>query len=629
MTSPGSADDAVEGGLDEPTELEPEQGSLALATEHDRWTRPDWERAAAAVLRKARRMSEDDPDSDVWRELTLRTLDDIEVAPLGTPESVEGLAATGAPGAAPYTRGRLPERPETGWDIRPVFSGPDPRGTAEAVLVDLENGATSVWLDLGQGLPPEQLGAVLESVFVDLAPVVLTAPADPAGAARALLAVLEERGVEPAEGTNLGADPIGAQVRGGLESLAGTRASTTEADEALVEVARLARDAGTLGVVVDGTALHDLGASDAQELGYTLAVGAAYLRTLTAAGLGMEEALGLIEFRYAATAEQFPTIAKLRAARRAWARVAELGGAAPEHRAQRQHAVTSRPMMAKYDAWVNMLRTTVAAFAAGVGGADAVTVLPFDTALGAPDAFARRIARNTSSLLVSESHVARVADPAGGSFAVERLTDDLARASWEELDRIEAAGGIRAALADGSVRTRVEEVSARRESEIAHRTRPLTGISEFPHLGETLPERAPWPVEDRVRRYGASFEALRDDPADRAVFLATMGPVAAHTARATYATNLLAAGGVAVEAAGPTDGADAVLAAYDGQPVVCLAGTDATYAEWGAELVAALRAAGARHVVLAGRPRDLEVDDSCAVGVDALRFLHTTREKLA
>ena len=152
----------------------------------------------------------------------------------------------------------------------------------------------------------------------------------------------------------------------------------------LVEVAGLARDAGVLGVVVDATAVHDLGASDAQELGYSLAVGAAYLRALTDAGWSVDEALATIEFRYAATDEQFPTIAKLRAARRLWSRVAELSEGTPEAAGQRQHAVTSRPMMSKYDPWVNMLRTTVAAFAAGVGGADAVTVLPFDAALGAP-----------------------------------------------------------------------------------------------------------------------------------------------------------------------------------------------------------------------------------------------------
>ena len=153
-----------------------------------------------------------------------------------------------------------------------------------------------------------------------------------------------------------------------------------------------------------------------------------------------DDAAGLVEFRYAVTDEQFAPIAKLRAARRLWARVLELSGAAAAAAPQRQHAVTSRPMMSRYDPYVNLLRTTVAAFAAGVGGADAVTVLPFDSPLGRPETLGRRIARNTSALLISESHLARVADPAGGSFAVERLTDDLAHAGWAELGRLERRG---------------------------------------------------------------------------------------------------------------------------------------------------------------------------------------------
>lgn len=594
----------VEGGLDEPTELEPEQGSLRLESPDDRHDAAAWETAAAAVLRKARRLGEDDPDSAAWEALTRTTLDGIAVAPIGTRESVADLTTSGRPTRA------------GDWDIRAWVFGPDAAAAHEAVLVDLENGATSLWVELGRGLSATDLATVLQGVFADLAPVTLEAPGEPVAAAEALLAVLEERGVDAHPGTNLGADPVGARVR-----------HATDVDlDAMVAVARLAREHGVLGVTVDATALHDRGATDAQELGYAIATGAAYLRVLTGAGLSLEESLGLIEFRLAATDEQFPTIAKLRAARRLWARVVELSGGGADSSAMRQHVVTSRPMLSSYDPWVNMLRGTVAAFAAGVGGAEAVTVVPFDVTLGVPDALGRRVARNTSSLLISESHVARVADPAGGSYAVERLTDDLARVAWEELGRIETAGGIVAALDDGSLLARVEDAAAVRAGEVATRRRPLTGLSEFPNLAEVLPERAGEP--DPVRRHGAAFEALRDEPATRPVFLATLGTVAAHTARATFASNLLAAGGIAVEVAGPTDGVESVLAAYAGQPVVCLAGTDTTYAEWGADVVAALREAGATHVIVAGKPLD-GVDDSAAMGVDALAFLTRTREALA
>lgn len=341
-----------------------------------------------------------------------------------------------------------------------------------------------------------------------------------------------------------------------------------------------------------------------------------------------------MEFRYCATDEQLVTIAKLRAARRLWARVAELSQAPAEACGQRQHAMTSRAMMSTREPYVNLLRTSVAAFAAGVGGADAVTVLPFDSPLGLPSSLGRRAARNTSSLLVWESHVGAVSDPAGGSFAVERLTDQLARAAWSEFDRIERGGGVEASLADGSLLTRVDEIAHRRAVDVAHRRRPLTGLSEFPDPDQSSLDRQPDPCALPVRRYGAGFERLQHEPASQAVFLATLGPLAAHTARSSFATNLFAAGGMRVTIAGATDGVEAVLAAYDGAPVVCLCGTDAAYAEHGAETIAALRGAGARWVVLAGRPGERTVpehlvDDAAIVGDDALALLTRTRERMA
>ncbi|HUS21902.1 MAG TPA: methylmalonyl-CoA mutase family protein, partial [Aeromicrobium sp.] len=196
----------------------------------------------------------------------------------------------------------------------------------------------------------------------------------------------------------------------------------------------------------------------------------------------------------------------------------------------------------------------------------------------------------------------------------------------------DANGGIVAALADGRLHNRIDEIVAERERLIATRAKPLTGVTEFPHLAETPLERNPYGRSFPVRRWGASFEALRSQPAASPVFVATLGTVAQHTARATFLTNLLAAGGVDSTVAGATADVAQVLAAYDaaGQPgVVALAGSDDLYAERAAETIEALRGAGARHVILAGRPRDLSVDDSAAKGVDALAFLRRTREALA
>ncbi|KRB78191.1 methylmalonyl-CoA mutase [Nocardioides sp. Root190] len=570
---------------------------LTLAQPEDAHSRSDWEAATAAVLRKTRKLGDADPDSNVWDKLTRTTLDGIGITPLGLPG---GEASTVRPTRA------------GAWDVRSLINHPDAKLANEAALVDLDGGVTSIWLAADADT---DVAATLAGVLLDLAPVVLDAPSATTAAAEAFLALPGAKHPD----SNLGIDPLGVMLR----------EVPLAVDEAVAELQTLARKAhqhDIRAIVVDATAAHDLGASDAQELGWSLAAGVAYLRWLTDHGLSIDDAAGQVDFRYAATDEQFPTIAKLRAARVLWARVLEISGATAT--GQRQHATTSRPMLSKYDPYVNMLRGTVAAFAAGVGGADAVTVLPFDSANGRPDAFGRRIARNVNHLLIDESHVAAVADPAGGAYAVEKLTADLAAAGWAEFLALEQEW--ESGHDFDPFRARIADVVAKRESDITRRKRPLTGVSEFPNLAETLPERAADPLNDRVRRYGASFEALRDEPAAAPVFLATLGTVAQHTARATFVSNLFAAGGVAVEVAGPTSGTEELLAAYQSsgsRAVVCLAGTDAAYEEWGADAATALREAGATHVIIAGKA-DF-ADDSAAMGVDALSFLNRTREVLA
>jgi methylmalonyl-CoA mutase len=387
-------------------------------------------------------------------------------------------------------------------------------------------------------------------------------------------------------------------------------------------------------VVVDATVFADAGASAVEELGCALAAGVAYLRALTEVGLSVDEAFGQLEFRYAASADQFTTIAGLRAARRLWDRVGEASGASAELREQRQHAVTSSVMTTRRDPWVNLLRTTIACFAAGVGGAEVVTVQPFDAALGLPDAFSRRIARNTQSLLVEEGSLARVLDPAGGSWYVESLTEQLAQAAWGWFTEIERAGGLQRALTSGLVADRISAAWAERSRRIAHRSDAITGVSEFPNLGEKLPVRDPAPEVlptgglPRVRA-AAAFEELRDRAdaaADRpAVYLATIGPAARHTARAAFAANLFQAGGLATPSA---DGASGFAAA--GTAVACLCGTDRDYASAAAALAAELRRAGATSVWLAGKPelRVDGVDGYVYAGCDALQTLTTVHDQL-
>ena len=436
------------------------------------------------------------------------------------------------------------------------------------------------------------LPRVLDGVLTDVAPVMLSS-SDPA----AWSTFADLLGDDAAAGTSLGADPLGDALRerrpagnlsGSVDDAAGVAAAT---------------HIGAL--VVDATVAHEAGAGEVGELAWSLAAGAHYLRVLTDVGIDVDTACGLVGFRFAATAAQFVTIAKLRAARLLWHRLTELSGVSEAARAQYQHAVTSRPMTTRYDPWVNMLRGTIAAFAAGVGGAAAVTVWPFDAGLGVPDEFGRRIARNVSALLIEESHVGAVADPAGGAYAVEKLTGDLALAAWAAFGELEAAGGAGAVLADGSVLARFETTARVRAERVATRRWPVTGVSEFPIAGETLLDRRPWPAGSQWDElsWAAPFEQLRDAPVDQPVLVVPLGAVSAHGPRLTFISNLLATGGIPLVLTDPAAaGHPAGRLGGRPRPVVLVVGADEGYRTAGAEMVDALRTAGAGAVMLAGRP---------------------------
>ncbi|MCX2185311.1 methylmalonyl-CoA mutase subunit beta [Streptomyces sp. SKN60] len=598
----------------------PDDG-LSLAAEFPAATHAQWQRLVAGVLSRS---GKDVPETEAEDALSTQLEDGVQARPLYT--DADGVPDPGLPGFAPFVRsGRAEGNTAGGWDVRQRHRTAD----AEAVLTDLENGVTSLWLTVGaDGIPVDALGRVLEGVYLDLAPVVLDAGADTTAAAEELFALYGRRGVaaDAARG-NLGADPLGTEARTGTpydpEGLPGAVALARRCAETYP---------GLRALTVDALPYHEAGGSAAQELGASLATGVAYLRALTDGGLTVEQALGQLEFRYAATADQFLTIAKLRAARRLWARVAEASGAAAAG-AQLQHAVTSPVMMTARDPWVNMLRTTVATLAAGVGGAESVTVHPFDHALGLPDAFARRIARNTSTILIEESHLSRVIDPAGGSWYVETLTDELAHAAWEFFQEIERQGGQAAALRSGWIEQRLSATWAERSKALAKRREPVTGVSEFPHLAEKPVVREPAPAEPtgglpRVRRDEA-FEALRARSdahlaatgARPRVYLAALGPAAAHTARLTFAANLFQAGGIEPVTEGSFEDS--------GAAEVCLCSSDAVYEERAAEEAAAFRAAGAGHVVLAGRPAAYpDADSYVFAGCDAVAVLSATLDRM-
>ena len=573
-----------------------------------------WRSAVAGVLAKSARKEPAELGDEPEHLLDASTYDGFAIRPLYT--AFDELPEPSLPGEWPYLRGG-PENSalrdvKSGWKVVEALpaAGAAVGEANAAVLAALGEGVSALLIRIGEsGAAPEQLHGLLEGVYLSMAPVILDAGADYPAACDAMLALVAE--VEPDQRTtlsiDLGADPLTAALSD----------RPAPAIEDVVAVAsRVAAAHGVRAITVDGPAFHNLGANATWELAGSIAAAVAYLRVLTETGIPVGRALRQISFRLAADDDQFMTIAKMRAARRLWARVAEVVGE-PESGGAVVHAETSLPMMTQRDPWVNMLRTTLAAFGAGVGGADTVLVFPFDMAIpggfpGTARSFARRIARNTQLLLLEESHVGRVLDPAGGSWFVEDLTDQLAEQAWRHFQAIEAHGGF--VEARDFIAGQVAEIAARRTDDIAHRRTSITGVNEFPNLSEpALPQGDSQIIAGNLARYAAGFEALRDRSdaflartgSRPQVLLLPLGPLAEHNIRTTFAANLLASGGIEAINPGTVDAAGvaaavAEISAAESPDVALICGTDKRYQDEAAGIVAAARDAGISRIYLAG-----------------------------
>jgi len=617
-----------------------ETDDLPLAADFAPASRDDWRKLADGVLKGA-----------PFEKLVGKTYDGLRIDPI-------------------YERARnamtIPARTAgSPWQIMQRVDHPDAAIANAQALHDLENGATGLTIVFagangarGFGLPPtkEALARVLDGVYLD-AGIGIEFEIGPQSRdmGQHLAELLAARKIPPsAVNVRFGLDPIG----GG-----GVRGSSHGSWDSIAKVfgdkiAKLAK-LGFRGpfAPADGRVIHDAGGSEAQELAYVLAVGVTYLRALEAAGIALDDARRMIYARLSADADQFLTMAKFRALRLLWARV------------EQSCELTSQPLFIAADtAWrmltqrdpdVNMLRATIAAFSAGLGGANSINVLPHTLALGLPDAFARRVARNTQLVLLEESNLDKVSDPAAGSGGIETLTRQLCEAAWAQFQNIESAGGPFAALERNIIQTKVAAVRDARDVNIAKRKDVLTGASEFPNLHEKTPAvldakpvTALSPEEIVIRfdalapiRLAAPFETLRD-LSDRllktsgkrpAIFLATLGTAADFTARATFAKSFFETGGIeAIDTEGFSDPA-ALAAAFksSGAALVCLCSSDKVYAV-GAEAAArALHDAGAKHIYLAGRPGELEaalrtagVGEFIFAGGDALAMLKTAYKRL-
>jgi len=650
------------------------------------------------------------------RKLVTHTYEGIAIQPVYTREDRPlGSDPAGLPGFAPFTRGSQPVgAAATGWDLRQEHAHPDLRATHRAILDDLLGGATSLqlrWDAAGRaGRDPddpaaaglggtdgtpifcvEDLEAATEGVHLEMIGIGLDAGAAFFPASILLLALWERRGVALADCRGaFNADPLGVLAREG--SLPMPLAAAWN------QLAALAEHAGSLlphvrAVGVDTGPYHDAGATAAQDVAFAASTGLEYLRALVQRGSSVDRAAGQMHFRFSVGTHHFLAIAKLRAARRVWSRILEASGGSPAAGAMHMQVRTSRRVLTRRAPYVNLLRNTAGVFAAAAGGAQVITSAPFDQLIGLPTDLSRRIARNTVLVLQEEAGLHRVVDPAGGSWFLECLTDQLAEKAWTILQEVERQGGMAEALASGWCAAQIDAAYAPRATDIARRKQGITGVSEFPDATEEpLVSLHPDPSDvqqaaaDRLRRQRAGrrgdgrrgaapsarlpdfvadalqgatlgelaaaaglhgeagpsapplelrsfaepFEHLRDASDARLarhgarprVFLAHLGTAADYTARSGYAKNFFEAGGFeTIESAGSATPQEVARAfGASGARIAVLCSSDRLYEQLAAETARMLKAAGARSVVLAGRPGDREADYREA-GVDRFIFI--------
>ncbi len=656
-------------------------------------------------------LSADFPPGDEaqWRALAEKALDGAPLSKLTT-KTEHGVPvkplyrapdwpadASGLPGATPFIRGgRSANDQFLPWDIRQIVAHPDPAIAADQVLEALEGGVSSVELRVDaageHGIVARSaadIGKILRGVQLDWAPVALEA----AGASStqgielaALLAAAVDARAAGSAAIAFNVDPIGALAR--------TGALPGPAEEEMAQAATFARDVArefpkATALRADSRPVHEAGGTEVQELAFLVASGAEYVRALMTAGLSADDACRAVLYTCSSGADYQVEMSKLRAARRMWGRVAEAFGAKGPPAGMKLQAVTSRRMLARRDPWVNILRNTAACFAAGVGGADIVTVRAFTDAMGLPGKLARRLARNTQVIAQEESSLGKVIDPPGGSWAVEKLGEDLANAAWALFQQVEREGGLVKALQLGAFQSGVATARAARLANAAKRKELITGVTDFPLIGEEIPSieivnlsnivgrsaeasgKAPanrswaslkaaaaekatladlsrtsdegaeaepfWPI-----RLAEPYERLRDLADERTaagrapkIFLGALGPLAEHTVRLQYAQNFFAAGGIGAEVATGNAGALAQAARVSGCTLACICGSDKRYADEAVPAAKALKQAGVARLYLAGKPgerekelRDAGVDEFIHIGVDVLASLELAHAEL-
>lgn len=569
--------------------------------------------------------------ADFSRKLVWKTKEGFEVMPFYRQENTENLSFINAlPGEFPFVRGTRTENNE--WLIRQDIRVSDYGDANKKALDLLMKGVTSLGfiIENPDTISAENITLLIKDIHCDCVELNFSTEGKAKELLSALRAAVKTMGTDTGKINGcIGAEPVTRLVTNGKLCV--------NLDEGLDYLASLTKEAsdfpGMKTVQVTGAQFSNAGAGVVMELGYSLALGNEYMSALTSRGIEPAEAASRIKFSFGTGSDFFPECAKLRAARMLWAMIVK--GYKPGNETcevMNIHSVTTRWNKTVFDPYVNMLRTQTEAMSAVVGGADSITVEPFDVVFANPDEFSERIARNQQLLLLEESHLGKVADPGAGSYYIENLTRLIAENAWKLFVEIEEDGGFIEAIKKGTIQKNIKGAAQTRKSDVSRRKEIMLGTNQYPNFNERLTEKADikkafatkeTPADATVDtisplRGATGFERLRyatEKSGKRPVaFMLTIGNLAMRKARSQFACNFFACAGYEViDNNGFADAAEGVKEALAAKAdIIVICSSDEEYAVNAPEIYRA--AAGRALVVVAGAPAC--TDDLKAAGIE-------------
>ncbi|MCL1976082.1 MAG: acyl-CoA mutase large subunit family protein [Firmicutes bacterium] len=606
------------------------------------------------------------------KKLLTKTYEGITLQPLYTAENAAAFTEkSNIPGGESYLRGTSAAGYSAKtWLIAQKGDTADPQKAHDMLREGLSKGVSAICFN-PNCCPKlsnlQDIHLLLDGIDVLNFPFQVFCGAESTSTLALLAAYAKEQGVDSAAFYGvIGADPLGTLA------LQGTNCNSMASyyDQMANNLRFTALNMPLIKTIfIQSSVYHEGGANAIQELAAMFATAVSYLDALTERGLSVDSIAGSMVFSFSLGANFFMEIAKLRAARLLWSKIIAAYGGNEDSAKLDARAATSRFTTTVYDPYVNILRSATQAFSGIVGGVDALTVEPFDTALRHSDEQSRRIARNIQMMLENEFNLTTPIDPAGGSWFVETLTGQVIEATWEKLQQIEEDGGILQVLHNGTLQAEINATLQERFKKLSTRADHAVGSNMYANVEERGERREDRKTADACRgdhwsstncvcdhrssanvgesetvtpisphRWTEQFEALRiKTEAHTAktgknieVFLANMGPLSQHKARADFSAGFMEVGGFTVlRNDGFADVAAAAWAAVASQAqatIIC--STDDTYPEIVPELSRAIKAEAPQMlVILAGAPAPEFKNSYLEAGVDD--FIHVKADCLS